>query len=295
MLGLRTVAHHRNAAYLSTKSERMGHVRPSGIVPDMTTADDIDPLALIGDVRARTERPAVVAKLAQSLDGRIATASGDSKWISSEAERRVTHALRASCDAVLVGVETIIHDDPQLTVRSVPGASPTRVVVDSRLRSPLSARLFADDGSTLVLTTPSSDPAARNRLRDAGVGVEVVDELDGRVDLRAGLARLRELGMEVVLVEGGATLITALLSARMIDRLIVSIAPLLIGSGTDAVADLGVRLVADGHTLTNRVVTHAGEDIIIAGDVTPPPPSNDTRRKPWVSRRPVVRTSVGAS
>ena len=99
VIGLRTVAHHRNAAYLSTKAERMGHVRPTGVMPDMTIAGDIDPLALIGDVRARADRPAVVLKLAQSLDGRIATACGDSKWISGEAERRVTHGGGQPVDA----------------------------------------------------------------------------------------------------------------------------------------------------------------------------------------------------
>jgi 3,4-dihydroxy 2-butanone 4-phosphate synthase/GTP cyclohydrolase II len=271
VVGLATVAHRRNARYLTTKAERMGHVRPTGVGADATLGDDIDPAVLIGDVRARPDRPAVVVKLAQSLDGRIATASGDSKWISSDEERRLSHALRAACDAVLVGAGTVVQDDPLLTVREVPGASPIRVVVDSGLRVPLDSQLFGDDGSTLVLTTAASDPEARDALRNAGAGVEVVAaDRDGRVDLHAGLARLREMGMEVVLVEGGATLVTALLAAELVDRLIVSVAPLVIGAGTDAVGELGTQRVADAVTLTNRTVATAGDDIVIAGDVTPP-------------------------
>ena len=270
VVGLRTVAHRQNADYLSTKSERMGHVRPNGVALDTSIPGDIDPGVLIGDVRAHAQRPGVVVKLAQSLDGRIATACGDSKWISSEPERRVSHALRAACDAVLVGAGTVVSDDPQLTVRAVAGASPTRVILDSRLRVPLDARVYTDDGSTLVLTTPASDPDVRDSLRRAGAGVEVIQELDGQVDLHAGLARLRELGMEVVLVEGGATLVTSLLAAGLVDRLIVAVAPVLLGAGIDAVGDLGIQQVAEGIALTNRTVSTVGDDVIIAGDVTPP-------------------------
>ena len=122
VVGLRTVAHRQNADYLSTKSVRMGHVRPNGVALDTSIPSDIDPGVLIGDVRAHAHRPGVVVKLAQSLDGRIATACGDSKWISCEPERRVSHALRAACDAVLVGAGTVVSDDPQLTVRAVAGA-----------------------------------------------------------------------------------------------------------------------------------------------------------------------------
>src|SRR5690606_22271337 len=110
-------------------------------------------------------------------------------------------------------------------VRAVAGASPTRVVVDSGLRVPPSSQMFHDDGSTLVLTTDASDPMERDRLRRDGVAVEVVPAADGRVDLHAAMARLRELGMGIVLVEGGAAVVTALLTAGLVDRLIVSIAP----------------------------------------------------------------------
>jgi 3,4-dihydroxy 2-butanone 4-phosphate synthase/GTP cyclohydrolase II len=173
VVAIPTVAHRHNTAYLTTKTARMGHVRPTGGSLD-TGIGVADPSALLGDVRPQGSRPGIVVKLAQSLDGRIATASGDSKWISSEAERRVSHSLRAACDAVMVGAGTILADDPLLTVREVPGASPLRIVVDSGLRSPREANVFNDDGSTLVLTTSHSDPAKREDLRRVGVAVEVV-------------------------------------------------------------------------------------------------------------------------
>ena len=262
---LRTVAHRRNADYLATKTARMGHVIPGDAFDSVRNG--VDPAALIGSVRANEHRPAVVVKLAQTLDGRIATRTGDSQWISSEPERVMSHALRAACDAVVVGAGTVVSDDPRLTVRAVAGSSPTRVVIDSRLRTSVSSQMYNDDGSTLVLTTEQSDEEARTRLQQAGVAVEVLPRAEGRVDLEAALAHLRALGMEVVLVEGGAALVTALLRAGVVDRMIVSIAPILIGTGVDAVGDLGVDSVSSGLTLKNRVVMHVGDDVVIAGDV----------------------------
>jgi 3,4-dihydroxy 2-butanone 4-phosphate synthase/GTP cyclohydrolase II len=266
VVGIPTVAHRRNATYLRTKSDRMGHVRPTGVAPE-SDIDVVDPSLLIGDVEPQQDRPGIVLKLAQSLDGRIATRTGDSKWISGPAERRVAHSLRATCDAVIVGAGTIVADDPQLTVRDVPGASPLRVVVDTALRSPSDAKVFTDDGSTIVLTTSRSDSARREQLRQLGVAVEVVAEHGGHVDLDAGLRRLRELGVEVALVEGGATLVTAMLEAGVADRLIVSVSPLVLGSGIDAIGDLRTRAVADAVTLSDRTLALAGDDVLIAGNI----------------------------
>ena len=274
IVAVRTVPHRRNADYIATKAARMGHVWPEGD-GDGRLSTTVDPGVLLGDLQPRPERPAVVVKVAQSVDGRIATAVGDSQWISSEAERAMSHALRAACDAVAVGATTAVRDDPRLTVRAVAGASPIRVVLDSRLRTPASARLFTDDGSTLVVTTDRSDAAERAALQQSGVAVEVVEARDGRVDLTAALARLRDRGMSTVLVEGGAELVTALLTAGLVDRLIVSIAPVVLGAGVEAVGDLGVARVTDGVRLTNVVTTKVDADVVIAGDVVAPDDRTD--------------------
>jgi GTP cyclohydrolase II len=267
VLGLPTTAHVRNARYLSTKQARMGHAEPMGT----PLLDGIGPAAdggaLIGDVRPSPSKPYVVLKYAQTLDGRIATSTGDSRWISGAEERRISHALRASCDAVLVGVGTVLVDDPRLTVRMVPGASPIRVVVDSTLRLPDDARVLADDAVTTVVTTTASSAKRRDDLRRRGVSVLVVPGAPQGVDPVAALRTLRRTGIRSLLVEGGAGVITSFLSSGLVDRLIVGIAPRVLGSGTDAVRDLGVTDVAASLRIERRTVHVAGDDVLIAGDV----------------------------
>ena len=235
---------------------------------DEPTDEALDATALLGHVRPRGWRPFVAVKYAQTLDGRIATAAGDSKWISGREERRLSHALRAACDAVMIGVGTVTSDDPQLTVRLVPGASPTRVVLDSTLRIPDHAKVLDDAAWTVVITTDRSPPARRRELQARGVGVPVVGRSSAGVDLSAALRWLHGAGAASVLVEGGGAVITSLLSAGLVDRLIVSVAPTVIGSGREAVGDLGITRVSDGFHLDDRRVHHIGDDLVGSGDVT---------------------------
>jgi 3,4-dihydroxy 2-butanone 4-phosphate synthase/GTP cyclohydrolase II len=267
VVGIPVAAHAHNIRYLSTKRDRLGHTAPLGSDLREAIAAPVDVAALIGSIRPRARRPYVVVKYAQSLDGRTATATGDSKWISGESERSVSHALRAHCDAIMVGVGTVIRDDPQLTVRLVPGASPIRVVLDSTLRAPPDAKVFDDDAATLVVTTEAADPGACRRLSDRGVGLRVVPRASRGVDLPAALAALRDMGVESVIVEGGARVVTSLLKHQLIDRMIVSIAPKLLGKGTEAVGDLGIAQVAEGLELTNRSVHVTGDDVLVSCDV----------------------------
>jgi 3,4-dihydroxy 2-butanone 4-phosphate synthase/GTP cyclohydrolase II len=266
---LATTAHGRNAGYLRTKAERLGHVRPTGDGLTAETAEPVDVALLLGRVQARADRPYVLLKYAQTLDGRIATRSGDSKWISGESERRISHALRASCDAVLVGSGTVRQDDPQLTVRLVPGATPMRVVLDSRLRTPATAKVFAGDAATTVFTTTGADGGRSAVLRAAGVAVREVAPGPGGVDLAAVLVALRETGVRSLMVEGGAAVITSVLAAGLADRLVVSVSPTILGSGVEAVGDLGVGRVTDGIRLTNRSVCLADEDVLLGWDLGP--------------------------
>jgi len=155
-------------------------------------------------------------------------------------------------------------------VRMVSGASPMRAVLDTALRIPSTATILGPGAGTTVITTERSDPKRRAELRRQGVRVEVVAEQSGRVSLRAALAALRASGTESVLVEGGSEVITGLLAAGLVDRIIVAVAPIVIGAGTQAVNSLGVEHVADGIHLTNRSLLTAGGDVVLAWDVVAP-------------------------
>jgi riboflavin-specific deaminase-like protein len=173
----------------------------------------------------------------------------------------------------MVGVGTVIRDDPELTVRMVSGASPVRIVLDTHLRIPADARILGDEAATTIITTERSEPERREDLRRRGVRVEVVAEHAGHVSLKAAFERLRTSGTESVLVEGGSNVITALLAARYVDRMIVGVAPLVIGAGTQAVNCLGVQHVADGIRLVNRSIVPVGDDVLLAWDVKAPHPT----------------------
>jgi 3,4-dihydroxy 2-butanone 4-phosphate synthase/GTP cyclohydrolase II len=268
LVGLPTSPHVRNIDYLATKERRMGHRAPAGSRLPGAPADAVDVSSLLGPVRTPATRPYVLLKYAQTLDGRIATRTGDSKWISGEAERRASHALRAACDAVLVGVGTVIADDPQLTVRLVPGSSPLRVVLDSTLRLPLDGNVLDEGASTIVVTTSRSSAERRRVLQERGVGVRVVDaHPPWGADLRATLAALRIAGVRSLLVEGGAAVITSFLRAGLVDRLAVGIAPTIVGAGREAVGDLRIARVSEGLRLIRRSVHSVGDDLLLAADV----------------------------
>jgi 3,4-dihydroxy 2-butanone 4-phosphate synthase/GTP cyclohydrolase II len=264
---LGTAGNRHNRAYLETKRARFGHLRSTGTEPALLPAAPVDVAGLLGSLRARPDRPSVVLKYAQTLDGRIATRTGDAKWISGEPERQIAHAMRAGCDAVLVGANTLLQDDPQLTVRMVPGASPLRVVLDSTLRTPLSAKVLSDDAATVILCRPDADPARRRAL--ASTGVTVRDVAPGPEGLRIDevLRLLRVLGVVSLLVEGGGRVITSMLRAAAVDRIVVSLSPTIIGTGVEAVGPLGVDRVAHGVRLVNRSVFLAGDDVLLGFDV----------------------------
>jgi GTP cyclohydrolase II len=265
---LAVAPHFRNKGYLATKRDRLGHLgAPTATQPILPQpAPDVGDL--LGEVRPRRHRPYVVVKYAQSLDGRIATSTGDSKWISGEGERVMSHSIRARCDAIMVGIGTIIADDPQLTVRLVSGSSPIRAVLDSHLRIPRGAAVLNDDARTIVLTGPRSSPEKRRALLRGGVDVQTLPERRGRVDIVRALQWLRLAGITSLLVEGGAQVITSLLDVgSLVDRLIVSVAPRILGEGTEGVGDLGVVDVASGFVLEDRTVHLVGEDVLVSGSV----------------------------
>lgn len=218
--------------------------------------------------RVRLGRPLVTLKLAASLDGRIATATGESRWITGEAARERAHLLRAEHDAVLVGTGTLLADDPQLTCR-LPGLehrSPVRVVIDRQLRIPAGARLLAGARQVpiWVVTLRSAEPARQAALRDAGVEVIAADpDASGQIDLAAMLGRLGERGLTRLLVEGGGRLAAALLRADLVDRLVWIGAPMLIGGdGIPAIAALGIAALAGAPRFEHIATEILGGDVL---------------------------------
>jgi riboflavin-specific deaminase-like protein len=213
-----------------------------------------------------SERPRVTLKIAQSLDGRIATRSGDSKWITGIDARRSAHALRAQYDAVLVGIGTILADDPQLTVRHVEGANPMRIVLDSRLRIPLDAAILnVEDAPTVVVTGTDHESGKRRRLEARGVRVLTAPSEHGRVSLSVLMQMLLASGITSIMVEGGPTVWTSLLRERLADRAVIYIAPRILGTGRDAVGDLDISRVANSINLADVSWTRVGEDFLIEG------------------------------
>lgn len=211
--------------------------------------------------------PFVTVKYAQTLDGRIATATGESRWISGAESRKLAHELRSRSDALLVGIGTVIADDPRLTVRLAEGRDPIRVVVDSTLRIPVGASVLRDGAArgTIVATTRRADPARRMEIERIGAEVFVVNadaKGEDRVDLRRLIAELGSRGLGSILVEGGTGIITSLLSLRCVDRLIVAVSPRIIGRGFDAVGDLSISSLRDAITFSLVETYKLGDDLI---------------------------------
>jgi riboflavin-specific deaminase-like protein len=222
-------------------------------------------------------RPVVALSYAQTLDGRLVTSTGSSQWISAPESLRFSHELRAEHDAIMVGVGTVRKDDPRLTVRLAAGRDPLRVVVDSTLRTPLTAAVLTERAApgTVLAVTDRAATAKCDEVRALGATVLCLPtNAAGRVDLVALLAALHQRGVGSVLVEGGAGMITALLQARLVDRLVVCVAPKILGAGIDTVGDLGIRELARALILTDTSVTPYGVDLVLDGRVgypgTPP-------------------------
>ena len=216
-------------------------------------------------------RPFVVLKLAASLDGRIATAQGDSQWIAGPEGRTAVHRLRARMDAIVVGSRTALADDPELTARRNGRVvhRPIRVVVDGGLRVGPGARLHRGGaGASWVLCSATAPAARRRALGAAGVILVDVPRRGRHLDLKRGLARLADRGLTQVLVEGGAGLAAALLREGLVDEVHWFVAPRLIGcEGIPAVGELGLGPLADAIALDRVSVRREGSDLHIQGSV----------------------------
>ena len=222
-----------------------------------------------------TGRPFVIAKFAASLDGKIAATSGDSRWVSGPGTRAWSQELRTRIDAIAVGVNTVLVDDPQLTAR-VQGSDgaerlaeqqPLRVVLDSQGRTPSDAKVLGCGASTLVATTAASSDAWRRQMESSGARVALLPVDDGRVDLPALLALLGQSNVLTLLVEGGGVLLGSFFDRGLVDKVHAVIAPMVIGgaSAPTAVGGRGATRMADALRLRDVTVERLGEDMLITG------------------------------
>ena len=214
-----------------------------------------------------TGLPFVTLKFAQTLDGKIATVSGDSKWISGPTSLKFAHRLRSFHDAILVGVGTIIQDDPRLTVRLVKGKNPLKIVIDSRLRIPLNSKILHGRSvhSTLIVTTSLSSPQRVNRYQSCGAIVWLIKkDRSNRVHLPTLLSKLGQQGIRSILVEGGAETIHSFQGKRLVDHLFAFIAPKIIGKGIIGLDTSLLRGLKNNSLFSKSNQFQSGDDILLS-------------------------------
>ncbi|MEN6372054.1 MAG: bifunctional diaminohydroxyphosphoribosylaminopyrimidine deaminase/5-amino-6-(5-phosphoribosylamino)uracil reductase RibD [Armatimonadota bacterium] len=214
-----------------------------------------------------TGLPFVTLKLAMTLDGKIATCTGDSKWISSDESRRIVHRLRERTDAVLVGIGTVLADNPELTARNgARRAYPARVVVDSSARTPVNAKLFSQpSGETIIAVCDGTAEANSLKLKQAGARIIKVGGEAEEVSLPALIQELGRMQKTSVLIEGGGRIAASALSSGIVDKILVFIAPKIVGgeSALTPVEGPGIAAMADALRLKNMSVKKVGCDLMI--------------------------------
>jgi len=206
-----------------------------------------------------TGMPYVTIKFAQSIDGRLATKSGDSEWISSQESLKYSHYLRKINDAILVGANTVRKDNPQLTTRLVKGENPVRIILLSRGRLNPKARIFSDAAAQTFVVTSSG------RKLDKGFSIIPVAKNRSSLDLKQLLKKLGKMEITSMLVEGGAETITSFLNQKLVDRIEVCVAPIVIGDGINAIGNLGIGKINKAIKLKKVSYSKFGPDIIIKG------------------------------
>jgi riboflavin-specific deaminase-like protein len=233
---------------------------------------------VIGPIQLRIQRalrqfgdrstPVTTLTYAQSLDGSIAAAGGRTLQLSNRESQILTHRLRALHDAILVGINTVLNDDPRLTVRLAEGKDPQPVVIDSRLRLPLNATLLRNSGlRPIVVTSERACETKERQLASAGLRVVRLREQDnGLLDLADALRRLKQMGIRTVMVEGGARIITSVLACGLADLLVLTVAPTFVG-GVPSIAALDGKVAGQLPRLRNLHYQPLADDLVIVGDL----------------------------
>lgn len=263
----------QNIDYLTAKVNRMGHMLDIAPPESGEMSSPFVPVAEKHEIAEANRRPFVTLTYAQSLDGSIASANSLPLHLSGSKSSEMTHLLRSSNDAILVGIGTLLADDPRLTVRLADGKDPQPIILDSRLRCPLDANLLESYRTMPWLATREDAPIERQlELEAAGARVLRLParEKDGLVDLEALMEALFEDGVRSLMVEGGARVITELLAARCVDHVVITIAPTLVG-GLHAVANTNTKSDGPFPRLRGLGYKREGEDLVVWGRPTWPP------------------------
>lgn len=234
--------------------------------------------------------PFVIAKVGQSLDGKIATVHGESRWITSQAARQLTHQWRSRVDAVLVGINTVLRDDPLLTVRQARqrDGRPIKVIVDTRLRLPRSARCLSKDSPALtIIATTVRDAARHAAYRRARAQVLVSPARHGRVCLRQLCHRLARRGIQSVLIEGGGEVLASAFEERLVDRVLFFVAPVILGgrAAPSSIGGQGISRLGRAIRLDHMTVRRVGPDLCVEANVVYPKLAHSRRHTAHRRRR----------
>ena len=213
----------------------------------------------------KSRTPFVLVKSAISLDGKIATIEGDSKYITSTAARKYVHQLRSEYDAVMVGANTVLRDNPLLTVRLFKGRDPVKIVVDSKLKIPTKSNIFKDAGRLIIATTRNAPKRKVDEIIQKGAKVLVLPSKNGKVDLVQLMKELGKHEITSIMIEGGAELNSEAIKSDIVDKIMFFISPGIIGKGKEAIGDLGIKTISKSIKLKKVKTYKIGKDILIEG------------------------------
>ena len=211
------------------------------------------------------KRPYITIKFAQTLDGKIAAVDGSSRWISSPESRKFAHRLRAENDAVLVGIGTVLKDDPSLTARLAKGRNPARVILDSKLRTPFNSKIAKKARSTKTIIITGKNTPGRKIRKFEKKGIKFLISSNpkrGNISIDAAIRLLYKNGMKKILVEGGRDIITSFLRAGLADRIIAVISPKILGNGKESIGELGIKNIKGALKIKPEKIIKAGGDLI---------------------------------
>jgi len=214
---------------------------------------------------SKKKRPFVILKLATSLDGKIATSTGDSKYITSKDSRKHVHQIRNDVDAILVGINTITRDDPLLDSRLVKGKNPIKVIVDSSLKISENAKVLKDPGKVIIATTSKAPKKKIDRLHQKGTTIIILKAKSGLVDLKELMKELGKAEISSVMIEGGAELAGNAIKEGVVDKVMMFSAPKLIGNGLAPIKNLNIKSVKKAINLKNITSMQIGNDFLVEG------------------------------